>query len=215
MTLSSISRISHSLCNLVSSLVSSRLELSLLLLALSISSLLKLLSADCGQFTDLPGSLCVVLKNTGCAFSHVSSLVSCLVSFIGSSLVVAAALLSALCSAPLATARLARLGSARASRHFSARSSAWPAHGSSWLTALLGSTWLLLCSLLSALLCLRLLAAPPLARRGFSRLAALLGPCDSVWHDWLGSRLPAQLGSAWLDWLGSHGALTGCWHCSA
>ena len=147
--------------------------------------------------------------------SHVSSLVSCLVSFIGSSLVVAAALLSALCSALLATARLARLGSARASRHFSARSSAWPAHGSSWLTALLGSTWLQLCSLLTALLFLRLLAAPPLARRGCSQLAALLGPCDSVWHDWLGSRLPAQLGSAWLDWLGSHAALTGCWRCSA
>jgi hypothetical protein len=125
------------------------------------------------------------------------------------------ALCSLLCSAPLATARLARLGSARASRHFSARSSAWPAHGSSWLTALLGSTWLQLCSLLSALLFLRLLAAPPLARRGCSQLAALLGPCDSVWHDWLGSRLPAQLGSAWLDWLGSHAALTGCWRCSA
>ena len=125
------------------------------------------------------------------------------------------ALCSLLCSAPLATARLARLGSARASRHFSARSSAWPAHGSSWLTALLGSTWLQLCSLLTALLFLRLLAAPPLARRGCSQLAALLGPCDSVWHDWLGSRLPAQLGSAWLDWLGSHAALTGCWRCSA
>jgi len=57
-------------------------------------------------------------------------------------------------------------------RNCSARGSAWSAHGSSRLTALLGSTWLLLCSLLSALLCLRLLAAPPLARRGFSRLAA-------------------------------------------
>ena len=214
MTLSSISRISHSLCNLVSSLVSSPLELSLLLLALSISSLLKLLSADCGQFTDLPGSLCVVLKNTGCAFltSPLSYRVSCLSSGHLSLWLLLCSLLSALLRSQLLGSRL---GSARASRHFSARSSAWPAHGSSWLTALLGSTWLLLCSLLSALLCLRLLAAPPLARRGFSRLAALLGPCDSVRHDWLGSRLPAQLGSAWLDWLGSHAALTGCWRCSA
>ena len=75
-----ISYLALAYCNLVSSLVSSPLELSLLLLALSISSLLKLLSADCGQFTDLPGSLCVVLKNTGCAFltSPLSYRVSCL-----------------------------------------------------------------------------------------------------------------------------------------
>ena len=166
------------LVSLVSSLVSrlvSRLVRSRSLYILSPETPLRGLWA---VYRPARVAVCGVEKHRVC-LSHVSSLVSCLVSFIGSSLVVAAALLSALCSAPLATARLARLGSARASRHFSARSSAWPAHGSSRLTALLGSTWLLLCSLLSALLCLRLLAAPPLARRGFSRLAALLGPCDS------------------------------------
>ena len=161
MTLSSISYLA-----LCSRLVSSR-TLSSPLSSLYILSPETPLRGLWAVYRPARVAVCGVEKHRVC-LCHVSSLVSCLVSFIGSSLVVAAALLSALCSAPLATARLARLGSARASRHFSARSSAWPAHGSSRLTALLGSTWLLLCSLLSALLCLRLLAAPPLARRGFS-----------------------------------------------
>ena len=189
-----ISYLALALCNLVSSLVSSPLELSLLLLALSISSLLKLLSADCGQFTDLPGSLCVVLKNTGCAFLT-SRIVSRVFHRVISRCDCCSALCSLLCSASNCSASAARLRSRIAALFGSqlclAGSRLFLAHGSARLdvaAALLAA---------SALLCLRLLAAPPLARRGFSRLAALLGPCDSVtvWHDWLGSRLPAQLGS--------------------
>ena len=148
--------------------------------ALSISSLLKLLSADCGQFTDLPGSLCVVLKNTGCAFltSPLSYRVSCLSSGHLSLWLLLCSLLSALlcstsnCSASAARPR-SRIAALLGSQLCLAGSRLFLAHGSARLdvaAALLAA---------SALLCLRLLAAPPLAHRGFSRLAALLGPCDS------------------------------------
>ena len=129
-----VSRVSSRLVSLVSSLVSSGH-------ALSISSLLKLLSADCGQFTDLPGSLCVVLKNTGCAFltSPLSYRVSCL-----------------------------------SSGHL--------------------SLWLLLCSLLSALLCSTSNCSASAARLR-SRIAALLGSQLCL----AGSRLFLAPGSARLD----------------
>ena len=166
---SRVSSLVSRLVSLVSSLVSSGH-------ALSISSLLKLLSADCGQFTDLPGSLCVVLKNTGCAFLT-SRIVSRVFHRVISRCDCCSALCSLLCSASNCSASAARLRSRIAALFGSqlclAGSRLFLAHGSARLdvaAALLAA---------SALLCLRLLAAPPLARRGCSQLAALLGPCDS------------------------------------
>ena len=144
--------------------------------------------------------------------SPLSYRVSCLSHRVISRCGCCSALCSLLCSARNCSARAARLHSRIAallgSQLCLAGSRLFLAHGSARLdvaTALLAA---------SALLCLRLLAAPPLARRGFSRFAALLGPCGSVRLDWLGSRLPAQLGSAHKSaW--PTAALVGCWRCSA
>ena len=100
---SRVSSLVSRLVSLVSSLVSSGH-------ALSISSLLKLLSADCGQFTDLPGSLCVVLKNTGCAFLT-SRIVSRVFHRVISRCDCCSALCSLLCSASNCSASAARLRS--------------------------------------------------------------------------------------------------------
>ena len=153
----------------------------------------------------------MVLKNTGCAFLT-SRIVSRVFHRVISRCDCCSALCSLLCSASNCSASAARLRSRIAALFGSqlclAGSRLFLAHGSARLdvaAALLAA---------SALLCLRLLAAPPLARRGFSRLAALLGPCGSVRLDWLGSRLPAQLGSAHKSaW--PTAALVGCWRCSA
>ena len=151
MTLSSMSPISHSL-----SAIWSRLSSRLLSNSLSPLSSLYILSPE----TPLRGlwavyrparvAVCGVEKHRVC-LSHVSSLVSCLVSLIGSSLVVAAALLSALCLLCSARNCSAR-GSAPLAHHGSSRYTALRGLCVALLPVLLGSTWLLLCSLLSVLL---------------------------------------------------------------
>ena len=167
-----ISYLALALCNLVSSLVSSPLELSLLRLALSISSLLKLLSADCGQFTDLPGSLCVVLKNTGCAFLT-SRIVSRVFHRVISRCDCCSALCSLLCSASNCSASAARLRSRIAALFGSqlclAGSRLFLAHGSARLDVAAA----LLAALGSALLAT--------ACGTSARASRFLSACGSAW----------------------------------